>query len=330
MIATVLGWYDHGNIGDESYKLTFKQLIPDVPLHFTDYLSDSSEYGTCILGGGDVLSIENLTMLSRAKPSKKYIVSAMASANTPFRLLSDFDGIFVRDHRSQHLLTSHGIESSFMPDLAFFLKANPEKGRQYINSSFKNEKLDLYDKRIGVIVNAYLGTGSESLSRDFISFQKLSFDLAHIADTTSASFVFIPMSTRSPFDDRWTNGAVASKCKFWQKNLVVHDRLDVQETLDLISSMDAVVSTRLHSSIFSMISNVPFIDLFHHDKNKCFLDTVGLSHYGYDYWSFDRTKISGHLSDILKNPWSYKEELSRAYQKQLEILLRTSDDFSLS
>ena len=54
-----------------------------------------------------------------------------------------------------------------------------------------------------------------------------------------------------PWDDRVSNGMVASFCKFWKKNVVLYDELEVQDALDIISAADVVISSRLHSTIFS-------------------------------------------------------------------------------
>ncbi len=156
------------------------------------------------------------------------------------------------------------------------------------------------------------------LSRDYLQLQKVIFDLAKLADETNASFVFFPMSTGMPWDDRITNGMIAGKCKFWKKNLMIFNPLDVQQTLDLISSLDVVISTRLHSSIFSLISEVPFIDLTHHDKNLGFLKTVGLEDNSINYWEFDYKELKDKLNKI--------ERLKEIKNAQLKILESVAKD----
>ena len=157
------------------------------------------------------------------------------------------------------------------------------------------------------------------LARDFITLQKAAQDIASVADNTSASFVFFPMSTGSPYDDRVANGLISSRCKFWKKNLCVYDKLSVQDTLNLVSACDAVISTRLHSSIFSVLANVPFVDLIHHDKNESFLRTCDLQEFGISYWSFGSHQLKTHLNKMLAG----EVDLSAAKQSQ-EVLLQES------
>src|SRR5207249_4018803 len=105
---------------------------------------------------------------------------------------------------------------------------------------------------------------------DFVDFTKFSYDLAWVSDNTACSFVFMPFGTEMPHDDRTSNAFVSSRIKFWQKNSVIYDKLTVQETLDLVSACDAMISTRLHSSIFSVLAGVPLLDVTHNHKNKWF------------------------------------------------------------
>jgi polysaccharide pyruvyl transferase WcaK-like protein len=78
---------------------------------------------------------------------------------------------------------------------------------------------------------------------------------------------------------------------------MIYNELDVQETLDIISASDAVVSTRLHSSIFSCATETPFLDITHSHKNKYFLETIKYekASVGYEDFNIAKAKL------ILKN-----------------------------
>lgn len=208
-----------------------------------------------------------------------------------------------------------------MPDLAFLLKPSPDAGRSFVKNMFASEGLELRKARVGVIVNSYLADhGDAILARDFLTYQKFCYDFAKIADNTNASFIFIPMGTRFPTDDRVSNSIVASRCKFSNKNLCIFGRLSVQETLNIISSLDCVISTRLHSTIFSIIGQVPFIDVLHHDKNRKFLETLFLDDCGTSYWHFDSEWTMYRLRSILNDPEPYKKKIGAVYQQQMDII----------
>ena len=318
----VLGWYGHGNIGDESYKIAFAKLFPDHQLSFSDVPPD--ECDVLILGGGDILDSSFLSAAAKVKAKKKFIISASANPKTPIDLLSKFDKILLRDVWSVDHLRSHGISCEYCPDIAFFLD-NTEK----INLPAMFSGLELYKKRVGIVLNAYLyGNNETLLSRDFLNFHNIVNDLSTIMDTTAASFILFPMSTQMPHDDRITNGILASRCKYWQKNLLIQERMTVQETLSLISNLDVIISTRLHASVFSMVAGVPFLDVVHHDKNQKIIDSLGLGDMAFSYWNFNCEKFGQILNEQLQNP--NKERLQGIFINQLEILKREVRNVCLS
>ena len=231
--ANVIGWYDHGNIGDESYKQAFPTLFPDVTFHFSD-VAPTEPCDNCILGGGDVLCqcfVQNLL----DSPARKRIILSVSvnPATAPFELLKRVDQIIVRDLRSVEILRSHDIKCVWMPDIATILSPNRELGELWLEREFREHGLELYERRIGVVFNSHLYHHDNGLyARDLITLLKACGELAQFADSTSASFIFFPMSTQMPCDDRITNGFIAGQCKFWRKNLLVYDALSVQDTLN--------------------------------------------------------------------------------------------------
>lgn len=327
----IIGWYNKNNIGDESYKISFPQLFPQLDFDFDGDSRRRSEYDVCILGGGDILN-EHYARKALACPAKKrFIVSTSAGPMAPLDLLPKFDGIYIRDRRSERFLSEKGIECTFLPDVSTCLQPNKEQGIEWLESKFRSEGLDLYEKRIGLVLNAHLMYAKDGiLARDFITFLKAAQDMARLADNTSASFVLLPMSTQMPYDDRIPNGFVASRCKFWKKNLLVQDRLTVQETLNLISACDAIISTRLHSSIFSLNSQVPFVDIVHHDKNRSFLETMQLEGQALSYWSFCFEELRSAVEMLLDDHEAHVRKLEWIYQQNLEALKREAGDVRLT
>jgi len=316
----VWGWYSKHNVGDESYKLSFPRLFPDV--HF-DFDGTQGEYDLCILGGGDILDEHYVRKALDCSCQKRYIVSVSAGSRTPLDLLGGFDGIYVRDRRSEEYLKNHGVDCQFMPDVAMCLQPVVSNGHEILRRKFSEEGLELYERRIGVVLNAHLLHAKEGLlARDFITFLKAVQDFAKLADETNASFVFFPMSSGMPYDDRISNGFLASRCKFWKKNWLVQDRLSVQETLDLISACDMIISTRLHSSIFSLISHVPFVDVVHHDKNRSFLETMHLDGHGLSYWSFSFEELKGVLDGMFGSLEAHVQKLCWKTQHCVDVITR--------
>lgn len=316
----ILGWYNHGNVGDEAYKLAFPKVFPNCNFSF-----DSPQAKNLILGGGDILNATFLKKALQYPAERRVAMSVSANANTPVELASQLDQIYVRDARSVKYLTDKGVSCTYMPDVATCMKPNRDNGMSWLKGKYKEEGLELYERKVGIVLNAHLYHGKpDILARDFLNLMKVVWDLARLMDDTMASFVLFPMSTTLPYDDRVTNSMTNGRCKFWRKNLVVYDKLDVQQTLDLISTFDAVISTRLHTSIFSMIAGVPFIDVTHHDKNRGFLETVGLDDWSTSYWHFEYAAIQERLKKILENGEADRERLVTVYQSQLQALEQAS------
>lgn len=301
MNVKILGWYGHDNIGDESYKVAFPMLFPSHDLEYVESVG-SPEPDVVILGGGDVVYPGFTDYIRGLKRARKVLASVTLTENSDFGSLGLFEKVFVRDHRSLAWARkiSPGTKVSYLPDFSFMLTPDRKAGRKWLEGRFGRMGHELYEKVVVVVVSNYLSYSHlDSLARDLTTFLKLSQDLAQTADQTNASFVFLPFCTRDPHDDRCTNSWVANRCKYYSKNIVVHDRLTVQETLDIISSADVVVSSRLHSTVFATIAGVPFIDLTHHTKNLGFIETVGKTRWSLPFWEFNIGQYRGLLSEFL-------------------------------
>lgn len=299
MKITVLGWYGHSNTGDDAYELAFPLLLPNHILTFTDKLNNS-DVDAVILGGGDILYSNFIDQLTDCSvPKYAFSVSVRKDEVLP---PVAFTKIVSRDN-------SFFSGCSWLPDFTFALSPDVDNGRRLVKKIFTG--LDLYDKVCVVVVNSNLMTKECTLARDSVTFEKLAFDLAHTIDHTNASFLFLPFGNGFPFNDRITNSMVYCKCKFWKKNAIVYEKYSVQEVLDIISAVDLVISSRLHSSIFSCISGTPFIDITHHDKNRFFLETINKQNWSIDYWRFCLHNFNALMQDLLAK--NCRKDLSLAH-----------------
>jgi len=317
MKILVLGWYGHHNCGDESYKDTFRVLFPNHQLTFTENLTQASveAHDVIILGGGNVLRRGFIDQLLPFRNSKKIYGFSLGIEEPPTDDLSFFTHIYARDAATLAKLQELNLPCSFLPDTALILQGDPVKGKAWIKKKFENEKCDLYSNIITVVVNSYMLHGDlNGLARDAFSFIKFSYDFARVIDETPASFIFIPFGTQLPFDDRTTNAWVASKCKFWRKNLVVFDRMSYTETLDVIAASSLTISSRLHSSIFSFASGTPFIDVTHHSKNHLFLKMIDKTENSISFWRFDGDEMKQKINKMMFLP---KHDECKIFREQI-------------
>lgn len=303
--VTVLGWYGHGNCGDEAYKLAFPAVFPGYDFTFTEEIREEHrKSGAVILGGGDIAYSHMLDRVQRVVGRKHLMSVSLSSSDCVGRIGKVFETVAVRDQSSLDKLKMYDVAGDYYPDVVFALKGDREAGLKRLRAMFAAERREMYKQVVIVVVNAYLAVRENLLARDAVTFEKMAHDLGYLADNTPASFVFVPFGFDAPHDDRIANGWAASKCKFWKKNLVVFDKLSPMETLDLFCAADAAVVSRLHAGIYSTMAGVPFIDLTHHDKTRSFMATHGLADWSRSYWSFDKADGLSLLHDHLKSQGS--------------------------
>lgn len=311
MNIKILGWYNHGNTGDEAYKLAFPLLFPppQYQIEFVEKIDDDNKSNTdaIILGGGDVFYpsfTQYLPALSSPNVNiKKVAASISLTENSDFPSLKLFDKVVVRDYRSLDWCDKNGISGIYLPDATFMLTPDADAGYQWIKDKFEAEGHALYTNIVVCVISNYLANGKlNMLGSDLTSFLNISQEIAKTADSTNASFVFLPFSTKAPWDDRVSNAWVADRCKYYDKNLVIWDRLDVQTTINIIAAAHVTVSSRLHASIFSTISGVPFIDITRHTKNLGFIETIRKTDWSIPFDDFDARYFRNRINSLINLP----------------------------
>jgi polysaccharide pyruvyl transferase WcaK-like protein len=322
----VVGWYGKKNTGDESYKLAFPKIFTNYEFIFSENPIENAD--GYILGGGDVLTTKILEKFTKInKP--KHIMSVTVSKNFDKNLLEGFRTIVVRDEASRNRLTNLNINPILAPDFSFILEYDRENGKRIIENLFSKEKHDLYNKKIAIIVNGHLVPPHGATAFEQSRFDRFAFDLSIGIDETPASFIFIPFGFKQPWDDRIANSIIASKCKWWKKNIICYEEMKVQEILDIISACDGVVSSRLHSSIFSAATEVPFIDITHNHKNKYFLETIKYEKASIGFIDFNLNRLTNMLKNIIHNT-SASEEIGSIVSINKIILNELNKNILLS
>lgn len=312
MNIVCLGWYgSNQNLGDHSYKLTFPIVFPKHNLQFTEKIENINGIDAVFVGGGNVANLYYINQLKNFN-IKKYMFSVGIISTDPINEFQQFEEVYVRDYKSLQYFN----KANYIPDFAFILNGDKNNGNQLIKKYFT--KADLYKNKIAIVINAHLLPTHESNANNFIIFEQLCYSLARIIDNTNASFIFVPFCTSYP-DDRISNGIVYSRCKFWKKNVLIYDCLSVQDALDIFASVDLVISSRLHASIFSCVCGKPFIDITHHDKNLNFLETINKLNWSVNYWNFDKNKFETLLQHFMQENYYEKELLSISNNNSIAI-----------
>lgn len=325
MKVSILGWYNHKNVGDEAFKIAFPLLLPSHRVVCVEELKPTDASDAYILGGGDVVYDAYTDFLRQFPDKPKIAASVTVTPNSDLQGLAMFDRVYVRDLMSLDVATPHvdPARLGYMPDATFVLQPDPVAGHDWLVEAYNAAGLELYEKVVVCVVSSYTAFNRrDALARDFINFLAVAEELSAAADSHQASFVFLPFSTMAPNDDRMTNAFVAARCKFYSKNYVVYQKLSVQTTLNVLSCAHAVVSTRLHSTIFATMAGVPFIDLTHHDKNLGFIKTLGKDDWSIPLWKFSHDRFNDLLGGFVAGRVPDQELVSftDASRGQLEAL----------
>lgn len=287
-VILFFGWYGHGNIGDEAFRLVFSDLCINTTNYFCDYIPENVKIDYCVLGGGDIVNEYNLKILEKLD-CPKIALSVTITKNSISDYLKQIDHFYVRDTLSLKILQDNGYtNSSFLPDVTFLLTPNKENGENILSKLFEGS--DRYSKVYGFIGNAHLIGSRISTFKDKIKFLQYSNDISQYIDDTAASFIFIPFSTLPPWDDRTFNGYITSNSIFWKKNVVIWNQMGIQDIIDLISVLDHVFSMRYHASLFSLLGNVPSTTIASHDKFYSLANDFDMDYL--DYWdtTYERMK----------------------------------------
>lgn len=285
MKILVYGWYNHNNLGDESYKISFTNIWPQHEFFFTDNIKTlTSEYDICVIGGGDVVREEILKKISSVK-CKVICISVSITPQSLSPEIHNIGHIYVRDKSSLDILLGYGYKNAtYIPDISIIIKGNVERGKSIISSLFEKESSEMYQKVYTIVINSHLMGNSHTSNKNRNMFYKMIDDMSEVIDKTPASFLFLPFSTALPWDDRVSNSIVNSNCKFYNKNCMIYDKLSVFDSTDIISASDAIITTRYHGMIFGVGNNVPTCMISSHDKMSKFCEDYSKSYI--NYWSF--------------------------------------------
>ncbi len=123
----------------------------------------------------------------------------------------------------------------------------------------------------------------------------------HMAEKYDAYPVFFPM--QHPEDVPILENVAA---KMNNDSYIIKDKLDIQETYELISSFKMLIGMRLHALIFSAVAAVPMIGLVYDPKIQGFLDCIQQPSAG-DV----RVLEYGRLTELADKVWDNSDEIKK-------------------
>ena len=305
------GFYGKNNMGDDLMQHHLATILqqgnPKKLTIFSDCNSGSAQNGlrsdrfmnssTIFIGGGGIIEPDFWAFrdgrLQEMLIEKKEVVFLNVSVyeslkqNLVFqeqlRLLNA--EWIVRDNRSATILSSIGIESLVVPDVAFSYTSESQAGglwgKDYIAQHFKTPDDD--DNVMLFYPNYYAfakNFGGNNTFEDSIKYMSFTLNMARFIDWM-ASFgwktFIMPAQTDKYIDDRLIGAAIYAQVRIKELVTWIPDTISFAHHESAISRVKLILSMRYHASVLAIKNNIPCIDILHHDKNRGLWEDVGLS-----------------------------------------------------
>lgn len=255
--AYTLGWYGHGNLGDEAFKTAFMHLWPNVDFTFRDAIYDDvNTFDSLWVGGGSFLgeTVPGAGIEVRIPTITVGVGVESRVSDFGRKIIERSKLLIVRDVES----AKNYPQAVVSHDLVFGIPTDP----CFINIAKHRHK------QITILLNDFLVPKSNDPEWKFSSFNWFLTQFGQICDELidqGYKLHFIPMCT-GIVDDRRIAATVIGRIK--NKDKVVWYLRPVSE-LELktqISNSEFVITQRFHGIIFSTVCATPFISIRAHDK----------------------------------------------------------------
>jgi len=317
----VYGNYGHNNIGDELFKVAFKNLFPDYIFTFTDNLTVEllKDKDALFFGGGSFL---NQSIAGYNLFDFMYIIDNIpifyigVGIETEihadhYSLLDRAKLIAIRSERNIIYRIANTQWSLIdIPDLAWLTKDK--------NVNYKSDKEKYsYKDSILILPNVSVMPNHSSPSWITSSWENFKNQFAQFLDQlVDDGFkpIFCPMSTNRIEHDNFASYQIVSMMKNKDEYFIDHENVDECDILWYINKFDYVITQRFHGIVLSEMVNTKVLPIYHHDKLKvtgaipyyeCSKHKLLESFYSLkesnisiDYSVFDRLKQK--VEDILK------------------------------
>lgn len=282
-----------------------------------------------IYGGGDLVNgnIPSMTLLGLAKifglpvilvgVGVIYPTSAFARFITKL-VLNHVDVICVRDERSRQCLERLGITKPRIynsSDLVFTLTPSLEKSKisKLINQLKRNDKL-----LVGVNIRPYDQMYSEYSTWSTKEIINVFADICDaLIETYNAEIIFIPMVVRDktyPYHTNLLSDDELSKkiielMQHKDKVYVVNNYQTLDDLFVLLSSIDVLISMRLHPILLASLVGTSSISIAYSPKVEIFTKKLSKQSYIVPINRLERSKILSLVNTILNDKSNIKVRL---------------------
>ncbi|HWQ45436.1 MAG TPA: polysaccharide pyruvyl transferase family protein, partial [Longilinea sp.] len=225
------------------------------------------------------------------------------------------DVIAVRDSGSKALITALGLAAEKIrvtTDPAYLLPEIPASAVEELQVKFK---LKDAHPLVGVALREWDLANSPV---DWVDIVREALD--NFVDKYHATLVFIPFhaTTAETSDTKFMHRFV-NKMRNKKSAVILPEKLSAQEKSGLIGTCDLVLGMRLHSIIFSIKNEVPFVALEYDPKVTQALQDSKLSAYGVALDILTSAKLENLLENVYSHRSVIRKELSVEKGRLLQL-----------
>lgn len=174
----------------------------------------------------------------------------------------------VRDKVSQDTLQKRGVQTKLVADPATKLSPNVERGKEIIQDT----GFDLTRPIIAIGARRIKGKWNKPLQRAYRG-------IAEYATNNGWQLAYIPFCQHPHEEVEMDEKICRSLASTFQDSKLISYE-SPQELLGIISQLDALIATRLHSTIFAQMVSTPYVSIEYASKVSSILEEFGAEERG--------------------------------------------------
>jgi polysaccharide pyruvyl transferase WcaK-like protein len=305
MNIVILGYYSHGNYGDDLFEVIFKKLYSEHNLSFYDpnKLSSIPESTDIIIcGGGDIINDWFMEQISKLKiraeqKANRRIPTYAISIGVTFKksipsdkpyYLDIFDYWIVRNKIDVTILKTRYPEENiiYVPDVVHLLSTyKPKKISNFINNWFSMGSGSL-KPIVGIfLTNTISNSGTnKNYDNEISKFAEL---IESIPQIYNIHLVPFNVGINKNENDSILNEKIYKKLNSQQKFRVSIKNFNLKELVGTFRSSVYTygICMRYHSHILCQTYSIPFISVSMTNKTFEYMRDFGIQRYWIDYTS---------------------------------------------